>query len=55
MEMFHFGFAGLLVILFYLVFVGGMITLLILWAVKSIKLRKEQNELLREIIRKMDK
>lgn len=47
-------FLPLLIIIFYLVVVFGTIYLVYTWVNKFISLRQEQNDLLREIIKKME-
>jgi len=44
----------LLVVLFYFVILGLILFLIYTWVTKFISLRQEQNNLLREIIKKMD-
>jgi len=44
----------LLVVLFYFVILGLILFLIYTWVNKFISLRQEQNNLLREIIKKMD-
>ena len=39
----------------YLVIIGGLLYLIYTWVNKFINLRQEQNDLLREIINRMDK
>jgi len=41
--------------LIYLAFIIGFIYLIYTWVQKSFKLKQEQNELLREILKKMDR
>jgi hypothetical protein len=55
MNMFHFGFVGILVVLFYIAIFVAILILIISWVNKFISLRREQNEILREILKKMDK
>jgi len=50
-----FAFLPLLIIgVFYLAIVAGLFFLIYTWVNKFINLRQEQNDLLREIIKKMD-
>lgn len=41
--------------LFYLAFIIGFFYLIYIWVQKSFKLKQEQNDLLREILKKMDR
>ncbi len=43
-----------IIILFYLIIIGSILYLIYSWVRKFISLREEQNELLREVIRKLD-
>jgi hypothetical protein len=45
----------LIIVFFYLAIIGGIFFLIYTWVNKFITLRQEQNDLLREIIKKMDK
>ena len=49
-----FAFLPFLIAAIYLAILGAIIYLIYTWVTKFIKLREEQNELLREIIQKMD-
>jgi len=50
---YHFIFP-ILIVLFYLTIIGVVSYLIYTWVNKFISLRKEQNDLLREIIKKLD-
>lgn len=50
-----FGFFPILFVLFYLFIIGSVLYLIYTWVTKFIRLREEQNELLKEIIRRLDK
>lgn len=52
--MFHFGFVGILIVFFYIAIFVAILILIISWVNKFISLRREQNEILREILKKMD-
>lgn len=43
-----------LIVIVYLLIFGGILYLIYTWVNKFISLRQEQNELLREIIKKLD-
>ena len=45
----------ILMVIIYLTIIGGDLYLIYKWAKKIISLKKEQNDLLKEIIKKMDK
>ena len=49
-----FGFFGVLVVFFYLAIIIGVLYLIYTWVKKIISLKQEHNDLLREIIRKME-
>ena len=51
----YFSIFPIIIILFYLIIIGSILYLIFSWVKKFISLREEQNELLREIIRKLDK
>jgi uncharacterized integral membrane protein len=44
----------IVIIFFYLAFIIGILYLIYTWVNKFISLRQEQNELLKEIVRKME-
>jgi len=50
-----FTFLPLLFVFFYLALIIGILYLIYTWVNKFIALKQEQNDLLREIIKKMDK
>jgi hypothetical protein len=50
-----FTFFPIVIILFYLAVIIGILYLIYTWVNKFISLKQEQNELLKEIIRKMGK
>ena len=50
---FHFIFP-MLIVLLYLTIIGGVFYLIYTWVNKFLSLRKEQNDLLREIIKKLE-
>ncbi len=45
----------ILIVLLYFLIIGSVLYLIYKWVSRFIHLREQQNELLREIIRKMDK
>ena len=45
----------ILIVIIYIAIIGGILYLVYKWAKKIISLKKEQNDLLKEIIKKMDK
>ena len=47
-------FLPLLIVLFYLAILGGIFYLVYTWVNKFLELKREHNDLLREIIKKMD-
>ncbi len=49
-----FSFVPFLIIIFYLAIIVGILYMIYRWVNKFISLRQEQNDLLREIINKMD-
>lgn len=49
-----FTFFPIVIVLFYLAFIVGILYLIYTWVNKFISLRQEQNEILKEIVRKMD-
>ena len=49
-----FPFIAFLVTIFYLTIIGGLFYLVYTWVNKFISLKKEHNDLLKEIIKKMD-
>lgn len=51
----NFYFFPFLIIVFYLMILFGILYLIYKWVNKFIVLRQEQNDLLREVISKMDK
>ena len=51
----YFSIFPIIIILFYLIIIGSILYLIFSWVKMFISLREEQNELLREIIRKLDK
>ncbi len=49
-----FSFFTILIVIFYLAIIVGILYMIYKWVNKFISLRQEQNDLLREIINKMD-
>jgi hypothetical protein len=54
MNMFSFGLFGILIVFFYIAIFVAILILIISWVNKFIGLRREQNEILREILKKMN-
>lgn len=52
--MFSFGLFGILIVFFYIAIFVAILILIISWVNKFIGLRREQNEILREILKKMN-
>ena len=52
--MFGFAFLQFIIFLFYLTILGVVFFLIYTWVNKFISLKQEQNDLLKEIIKKMD-
>ena len=52
--MFGFAFLPLIIFLFYLTILGVVFFLIYTWVNKFISLKQEQNDLLKEIIKKLD-
>jgi len=50
-----FSFLPILFVLIYLGIIAGILYLINIWVNRSVNVRKDQNELLRELIQKMDK
>lgn len=53
--LFPFGIFPILVLAFYLTLIGGIIYFVYKWVTIIISLKQEHNELLKEILKKMDK
>lgn len=54
MDMLMFSFFPILIVLFYLTIIAGVLYYVYTWVNKFLSLKKEHNDLLREIIKKLE-